>query len=122
LVRDLDPASPANIKAYRAWMAKRAPIDPAESQFLERKSDLLAVPGRPCAKRATGGDQEYESVAVWFPLVLVLPLMAFAMVPSFFGRLFVILAIGAVEARMVTTTAELRSFMSVQEWTKAGLV
>jgi hypothetical protein len=103
-------------------MAKRAPIDPAESQFLERKSDLLAVPRRSSAKRACGGDQEYESVAVWFPLVLVLPLMAFAMVPSFFGRLFVILAIGAAEAKMVTTTAELRSFMGVQEWTKAGLV
>lgn len=102
-------------------MAKRAPIDPAESQFLERKSDLLAVPRRSSGRSVRGAEPD-ESSAVWFPLLLVLPLMAFAMVPSFFGRLFVVVAIGAAEVRMVTTTSELRSFMTVQEWTKAGLV
>jgi hypothetical protein len=102
-------------------MSKRAPIDPAESHFLERKSDLLAVPRRSSGRTVHGTDQD-ESTAVWFPLMLVLPLMAFAMVPSFFWRLFVIVGVGAAEARMVTTTSELRSFMTVQEWTKAGLV
>jgi hypothetical protein len=112
-------------------MAKRAPIDPAESQFLERKSDLLAVPRRSstCARTMRGAEQNQgqdlgqdESVAVWFPLILVLPLMAYGMVPSLFGRLFVMVVVGAAEVRMVTTTRELRDFMSVQEWTKAGLV
>jgi hypothetical protein len=121
LVRDLDPASSTTIKAYRAWMAKRAPIDAAESQFLERKSDLLAVPRRSSVQTVRGADQD-ESIAVWFPLMMVLPLMAFAMVPSFFGRLFVIVVIGAAEVRMVTTTPELRGFMNEQEWTKAGFV
>ncbi|CAO2654411.1 Nn.00g111440.m01.CDS01 [Neocucurbitaria sp. VM-36] len=117
LLKDLDPASPEDTHAYRAWMEKREPIDDLESRFLERKHDLLAVSRRPSVSTPRGAG--HHSAAV-FPLTLVLPLMAFAIVPNLLGRLFVLMLIGGVELKLVMSTPELLGFMSVQEWTTAA--
>lgn len=101
-------------------MEKRAPIEHAETRFLERKHDLLAVSrGRIVSTTRGATDQ---SIALWFALVLVLPLLAFAIVPSLLGRLVVIALIGAAEARLVMSTPELMSYMSVREWAAAASV
>lgn len=107
--------------AYRAWIEKREPIDYVETRFLERKHDLLAV-SRTRSVSTARGVSHHHSAAVWFPLTLVLPLMAFAIVPSLLGRLVVIVLIGGLELKLVTSTPELKSFMTVQEWTTAAAV
>ncbi|KAH7336746.1 hypothetical protein BKA66DRAFT_77710 [Pyrenochaeta sp. MPI-SDFR-AT-0127] len=121
LLKDLDPASPEATHAYRAWIEKREPIDYVETRFLERRHDLLAVSRRTSTSTARGASH-HHSASVWFPLTLILPLMAFAIVPGLLGRLVVIVLIGGVELKLVTSTPELKSFMTVQEWTTAATV
>ena len=99
-------------------MEKRAPIDHAETRFLERKHDLLAVSRRTPVSTTHGG--QLQSAAIWLPMGLVLPLLAFAIVPSLLGRLVVIALIGAAEARLVTSTPELMTYMTIQEWAAAA--
>jgi hypothetical protein len=121
LLKELDPASTEDIQAYRTWMEKRSPIDPAETKFLDRKHDLLAVSRRTSASspRRVGVGQE-QHAALWLGLMLVSPVLAFAIVPSLLGRLVVIALIGAAGLRQVTLTPELMNYMSVQEWLISG--
>jgi hypothetical protein len=119
LLKEMDPAGAEDIQAYRAWMEKRAPIDFAETRFLERKNDLLAVSRRTAVVSTTRGAQQ-QSAVLWLALALVLPLLAFAIVPSLLGRLVVIALIGATEVRQVTSTPELMSYMTIQEWSIAA--
>jgi len=102
-------------------MDEREPVDYAESQFLERDSDLVTLSRKAPTNTAQGAGQD-QSAAVWLPLTLVLPLMAFAIVPSLLGRLLVIVLIVGAELKLVTTTPELMNFMSNKEWTAAASV
>jgi hypothetical protein len=120
LSKDLDPASVEDIQAYRAWIEKRTPVDNAETRFLDRKNDLMAISRRPSVGPMHGGQQ--QPPIVWLPLVLVLPILAFAIVPSLLGRLVVITLIGAAGLRQVTSTPELMSYMTIQEWSIAAAV
>ncbi|PZD46972.1 PAT1 domain containing protein [Pyrenophora tritici-repentis] len=117
--KELDRPTTKDIKAYRDWMDENEPLDYAESQFIERDSDLVAIPRKAPIKTAPVADQD-QSAAVWFPLTLVLPLMAFATVPSLVGRLLVLVAIVGAELKLVKSTPELKSFMSTQEWNAAA--
>ncbi|KAF2876781.1 hypothetical protein BDV95DRAFT_561553 [Massariosphaeria phaeospora] len=115
MLKNLDPAGTEDIQAYRSWIEARAPIDPAEMEFLERKNDLLAVSRGRAAGNADGAAHAH-SPAIWLPLMLVLPLMVFAIVPSVLGRLFITVLIGAAEVKLVVTSTELMEFMTVREW------
>lgn len=115
MLQNLDAAKMEDIQAYRAWMERRAPIDYAETRFLERRTDLLAVSRRRSAS-AVGGVSSHQSAAIWLPLILVLPLMAFAIVPGLLGRLIVLLLIGAGILKLVTSTKELMELMTTREW------
>jgi hypothetical protein len=106
------------VQSYREWMGEHKPIDSAEARFLERDSDLVAISRQAPITAAKGAGHDY-SAAVWFPLILVLPLMAFAIVPTLLGRLVVIVLIVGVELKMVSSAPELRRLLSVQEWTAA---
>jgi hypothetical protein len=101
-------------------MDEHEPVDYTESQFIERDSDLVAITRKPSSistpQSASGVRQ---SAAVWFPLTLVLPLMAFAIVPSLLGRLLVIVLIVGAEIKLVGSTPELMGFMSSREWSVA---
>ncbi|RAR09096.1 bli-3 protein [Stemphylium lycopersici] len=117
--RDVNPANAEDIRTYREWMDEHEPVDYTESQYLERDSDLVAIPRKASTSPAkeTGQQQQQYSVAVWFPLILVLPLMAFAIVPSLVGRLVVIVLIVGAGLKMVMSAPELKSYLSFQEWT-----
>jgi hypothetical protein len=120
LLKEMDPAGAEDIQAYRTWMEKRSPIDFTETRFLERKNDLLAVSRRAAVVSTTRGGGQDKSSVIWHALALVIPLLAFAIVPSLLGRLVVIVLIGAAEVRQVTLTPELMSYMTVQEWSIAA--
>lgn len=116
LLKELDPASPEDMQAYRAWMEKHVPIDRTESRFLERKSDLLAVSRGASVHVSTIGDGQDQPVMTWLPLLLAVPLLAFAIVPSLSGRLVVIALVSAAAAKVVTSTPELISYMPIRQW------
>ncbi|RMZ72054.1 hypothetical protein GMOD_00007045 [Pyrenophora seminiperda CCB06] len=119
--KELHRPTAKDIEAYRNWMDENEPLDYAESQFIERDSDLVAIPRKASGKPAPPPDDEHhQSAAVWFPLTLVLPLMAFAIVPSLVGRLLVLVAIVGAEHKLVMSTPELKSFMTTHEWNAAA--
>ena len=115
MLKKLDPANTEDIQAYRSWIEKRSPIDHAETRFLERKTDLLAVKGGRSAS-SVGGVASYQSAAIWLPLILVLPLMAFAIVPGLLGRLFILTLLGGAIMKLLTSTKELMDMMTIREW------
>lgn len=113
------PAQADEIARYREWMDEHEPIDYAESQFLERGQDLVAIGRKGATAMAKEGGQQQPSAAVWFPLILIVPLMAFAIVPSLLGRVVVIVLIVGVELKLVASAPELKGFLSGQEWMAA---
>ncbi|KAF2687807.1 hypothetical protein K458DRAFT_170556 [Lentithecium fluviatile CBS 122367] len=115
LVNNVDTADKEDIQAYRTWIEKRTPIDYAETRFLEHGTDLLAVSQRRSA--SIGGVPAHQSAAIFLPLILVLPLMAFAIVPGLLGRLFVLVAIGGGIVKVIMSTQELMELMTPREWT-----
>jgi hypothetical protein len=104
-----------DVQAYQTWMERHAPIEISEARFLDRKNDLLAVSRRRSATTVVGGVVPHQSAAIGLPLIAVLPLMAFAIVPSLLGRLFIITLIGGAEVMVVSST-ELLDLMSMREW------
>ena len=115
-MKNMDSARTDDIQAYRTWIERHSPIDHAEARFLEHKSDLLAVSQRHRSASIVGGANGRQSAAIWLPIILVLPLMAFAIVPGLAGRLLVLSLIGAAVMKLVTTTEELTEWMTMQEW------
>ena len=110
-------------------MDEHDPVDEAESHFLEQDSDLVTISRKPsstvtastAAQPATGQDASQSAPsAVWFPLTLVIPLMAFAIVPSLLGRLVVIVLIVGAELKLIMSTPKLMSLLSTREWTAAA--
>ncbi|KAF2807965.1 uncharacterized protein BDZ99DRAFT_70007 [Mytilinidion resinicola] len=123
MMKELDPASADDIQAYHSWMERHAPVDKAESRFLEHRNDLLAIARRRRSSAGVvGGAGPVESAALGLPLMLVLlilPLMAFAVIPGLLGRLFIIVLIGLGQAAVVTQT-DLVGIMAIREWAKCG--
>ena len=109
-------------------MDEHDPINEEESQFLEEDADLVTLPRKapssssfaPPSTPAPAAGQDQS--AIWFPLTLVLPLMAFAIVPSLLGRLLVIVLIVGAELKMVTSTPQLNNMLSTREWVAAASV
>jgi hypothetical protein len=132
MLKNLDAPNTKEIRSYHAWMEKHSPIDRTESLFLSHKSDLVSFKRRRRSITNTtiggagagagagvgigiGVGVGLQSAVIGFPLILVLPLMAFAIVPGLLGRLFMLILIGAGELMLVTST-ELMDLMSVKEW------
>ncbi|KAF1949305.1 hypothetical protein CC80DRAFT_429439 [Byssothecium circinans] len=116
MLRDMAPAELEDIDGYKTWMENHTPIDHVESRFLERKDDLLRISRRRSASIA-GGAASHQPATIWLPMILVLPLMAFAIVPGLLGRLFILCVTGAATMRMFTSTEELQELMTMREWT-----
>lgn len=115
MVKSLDAAKTDHVQAYRSWMEKRRPIDSRETRFLEHDNDLLRVAERRSAS-AVGGAGLGQSGATWLPLVLVLPLMMFAIVPGLVGRLVMVGLTGAATMQLMVSCKEVRETMAPREW------
>jgi hypothetical protein len=127
LERELENAKEEDVKAYREWMDEHEPVDYTESQFIERDGDLVAITRKPASSPSstaigTTAPAPHYSAAVWFPLTLVLPLVAFAIVPSLLGRIVVILLGVAAGAKIVNEEPGLRGVMERREWGVAAFV
>lgn len=114
MIKNLDPADNEDLQVYRTWMEKHAPVEKFESRFLDHKNDLFSVARTKPASNASGVGP-VQSAVLGLPLILVLPLLAFAMIPGLLGRLFIIILIGSAEVALFAST-ELVSLMTVKEW------
>ncbi|OCL02787.1 hypothetical protein AOQ84DRAFT_304009 [Glonium stellatum] len=114
VVKSLDPANSEDLQVYRTWMEKHAPVEKFESQFLDHKNDLFSIT-RSKLVSSSSGVGPIQSTALGLSLILLLPLLAFAMIPGLLGRLFIIILIGSTEATVVAST-ELIFLMTVKEW------
>lgn len=122
MVKGMEAAEVEDVQAYQAWMEKHRPVDGVETQFLQHQRDLVAVSRKRAAAaaaeaRLASGGTVRQSAAIWLPLVVVSPLMAFAIVPGLAGRLVVLGMIGAAMVHLLTTTQETRELMTGREWT-----
>jgi hypothetical protein len=113
MVKDLAPPDPKDIQAYRTWIEQRTPIDYAETRFLEREDDLVAVSPRGSARTVGGVSASRQSAAVWLPLM---PLMGFAIVPGLLGRLLMVGVVGVAAVKLLRSTRELRELLTTREW------
>jgi hypothetical protein len=120
-------------------MDEHDPVDETESSFLEQDEDLVTIgPRKPAvstptttatatgtstATPAAGQDAPQSAPpAITFPLLLILPLVAFAIVPSLLGRIIVIgLAVG-MEGKIVRETPQLMRLLSLRNWSVAAAV
>ena len=116
IIKDVNTASSKDIQAYQTWMEKRTPIDYAEARFLQHGTDLLAVSQSRSAS-TVGGVSSHQSAAIFLPLILVLPLMVFAIVPGLLGRLFILMVTGGGIIKVIMSTQELAELLTPREWT-----
>jgi len=135
--KSLEQAPAQAIQDYREWMDEHDPVDEKESSFLEQDEDLVTIgPRKPAvstptttatatstATPAAGQDAPQSAPpAITFPLLLILPLVAFAIVPSLLGRIIVIgLAVG-MEGKIVRETPQLMRLLSLRNWSVAAAV
>ena len=133
--KSLEQAPAQAIQDYREWMDEHDPVDETESSFLEQDEDLVTTgPRKPAVSTPTAtatstatpaaGQEAPQSAppAITFPLLLILPLVAFAIVPSLLGRIIVIgLAVG-MEGKIVRETPQLMRLLSLRNWSVAAAV
>lgn len=133
--KSLEQAPAQAIQNYREWMDEHDPVDETESSFLEQDEDLVTTgPRKPAVSTPTAtatstatpaaGQEAPQSAppAITFPLLLILPLVAFAIVPSLLGRIIVIgLAVG-MDGKIVRETPQLMRLLSLRNWSVAAAV
>lgn len=94
LTKSLEPASHADITAYRSWITKHAPMVESESAFLNKGSDLLSV-SSPSASRSdfrSGTALETPVIVVAFGLLSTI--IVFKVVPQILARLVISVMVG----------------------------
>lgn len=118
LTKSLEPASHADITAYRSWTTKHAPIVESETAFLNKDSDLLCVssPSAPRSDFRSGTALETPVIVVAFGLLSTI--IVFKMVPQIIARLVISAMVGV--ASLCTLSPEVMNKPgSVLDWGKA---
>lgn len=115
LTKSLEPASHADIIAYRAWITKHAPMVESESAFLNKGSDLLSVspPSAPRSDLRSGTALETPAIVVAFGLLSTI--IVFKLVPQILARLVIAAMVGI--ASLCTLSPEVMNKPgSVLDW------
>ncbi|CAN9458895.1 unnamed protein product [Alternaria alternata] len=135
--KSLEQAPAQAVQDYREWMDEHDPVDETESSFLEQDDDLVIIgPRKPAVSTPTttatatsvatptAGQDALQSAppAITLPLLLILPLVAFAIVPSLLGRIIVIGLTVGMEGKIVRETPQLMRLLSLRDWSIAAVV
>ncbi|KAK3699330.1 hypothetical protein LTR37_016482 [Vermiconidia calcicola] len=109
------PANEGQVSAYQQWMAKHSPIHEVEQRFLRQEKDLV-VPGA----GSTSPDRHTKHAALaYLPMVLMLPLLLFSIIPTLAGRLVVTALIG-IGAFIIASTTSIQQLMRARDWAVSG--
>lgn len=117
MVKSFEPASHADITAYRSWITEHVPIVESESAFLNKDSDLLCVSSSgPRSDFRSGTALETPVIVVAFGLLCTV--IVFKMVPQILARL-VISAMVGVACLCTLKPKVMDRTESVLHWRKA---
>ena len=114
LSQSIDTASSEDIKVYKDWITKHAPVIDAEAAFLDHTSDLAAITARKSVKL---DPPETSAMASGFAVLLTI--IAFKMVPQFCSRLVIGAIVGIAMVYSGTSPAAL-SVGSFHDYTKCA--
>ena len=107
--KDLHRPPEAEITRYREWMTTHRPVDMAEASFLKHDKDLFVLERRktetPTMTAATAG----------LPLLLFLPFLAFAVMPSFLCRILAIVLCN-MGLWILCSIMDMRQILTAREW------
>ena len=90
-------------------MSENHPVDEAEAAFLKDEQDLVVLPRKKVETSIV------TTSAAIVPFMLLLPLVAFAVIPNFLGRVFTITVV-AMTQWMMGSTMHVRHMLTIQEW------
>ena len=119
LTKSLEPASYADVSAYRTWIKEHAPIVEQEAGFLQREADLLTVsrtagkPTSPCLQQVSSSSLETPVVVVAFALVSTI--IVFKVVPQIIARL-VISAMVGIASLCTLSPGLVTNLRGLREW------
>ena len=107
--KELHRPPEAEITRYREWMTTHRPVDMAEASFLKHDKDLFVLERRktetPPMTAATAG----------LPVLLLLPLLAIAAMPSFLCRVLVIV-LCSMGLWILWSIMDIRHVLTAREW------
>ncbi|KAK6006786.1 hypothetical protein QM012_005794 [Aureobasidium pullulans] len=106
--KDLQRPQEAEIARYREWMSTHRPVDMKEAAFLEHEKDLLVFPSRIVGVPMT-------AATACLPLLLLLPFLAFAVMPNLPCRILAIF-ICTICQWFLCSTMEIRHVLTAREW------
>ena len=116
LTKSLEPASQADIADYRSWITKHSPVVEAESAFLKKDSDLLAV--CPCSGSDFRSGTALETPTIVVAFAILSTIIVFNLVPQILARLVIGAMVGV--ASLCTLSPEVMNRPgSVRDWGKA---
>ena len=120
LTKNLEPASTADITAYREWIKQHAPIAQEEVTFLEHEADLVvAAPNEPSilSPPPSQQDRELQTHVIIVAFTLVSTVIVFRVVPQLIARL-VISAMVGIASLCTLQPAVLSDVRSIKDWRK----
>ncbi|KEQ72102.1 hypothetical protein M436DRAFT_48982 [Aureobasidium namibiae CBS 147.97] len=99
----------AEIKRYREWMTSHRPVDMAEASFLKHDKDLFVLERRRIETPAM------TAVTAGLPVLLLLPFLAFAVMPSFLCRVLAIV-VCSMGLWILCSIMDIRHVLTAREW------
>ncbi|QIW95987.1 hypothetical protein AMS68_001505 [Peltaster fructicola] len=105
MIRNCTPARTDDVASYRSWMVKESPITEVEARFLSNAEDLV-TPGT----RRSDPAPVATTMLFCCSLMLILPPVLFAVVPTVLGRLAIVSIIAASLVALRLTTSLLLCF------------
>ncbi|PLB52860.1 hypothetical protein P170DRAFT_423674 [Aspergillus steynii IBT 23096] len=99
VLQTLPRASEKDTETYRTWMKEHNPIAAAETRFLDHAQDLISL--APRAISSPSNSSVYSAIIIASAAIL-LPLLSFAMIAEFSGRLLVVALVGGAAAAIAS--------------------
>ncbi|KAL9624496.1 MAG: hypothetical protein Q9160_001160 [Pyrenula sp. 1 TL-2023] len=88
----LQMAHPEDVEEYHSWLMETHSIDLQETKFLDHTEDLVAV-GRPRSHHSRQ-QSAIQMVVMTVAGSIMIPLLAFSVIPSYLPRIFVVVFTG----------------------------
>jgi hypothetical protein len=113
--KELHRPQEAEIARYCEWMTTHRPVDLAEANFLKHDKDLFVL------ERRKIDASTVTAATAGLPVILLLPFLAFSVMPNFLCRVLVIFVCGMGEGVLCSVT-NIKHVLTAREWIfRAGM-
>lgn len=113
-------ASEQDAETYRTWIKEHNPIAAVETRFLDHAQDLISLAPRSIS--SPYNSSVYSAIIIASAAIL-LPLLSFAMISEFSGRLLIVAVVGGAAAAIASnySTGAEQLVASQDGWRSASL-